>query len=117
VDVLLVGFGGALGALARFFLGRLLAHVGGHHRGLPLATFAINLTGAAALGALHGLGVAGDARLLLADGFLGAYTTWSTLLNEGIGRKWRAIYLVGTLALGVGAYLGVRLACGGAAPY
>lgn len=116
MDLLLIGLGGSLGALARFFLGRLLAHVRGHHRGLPVATFAINLTGAAALGALHGLGVAGDARLLLADGFLGAYTTWSTFLNEGIGRRWRAIYLVGTLALGVGAYLVARLACGAASP-
>ncbi len=116
MDLLLVGLGGSLGALARFFLGRLLAHVGGHHRGLPVATFAINLTGAAALGALHGLGTAGDARLLLADGFLGAYTTWSTFLNEGIGRKWRAAYLVGTLALGVGAYLAARFAFGAATP-
>jgi CrcB protein len=109
MEMLLVGLGGSLGALARFFVGRLVAHRPSHHRGLPLATFLINLTGAAALGVVNGLGASGDARLLLADGFLGAYTTYSTFLSEGIGKRWRPIYLVGTLTLGVCGYAAARI--------
>ena len=108
-EALLVASGGALGALARFATGRLLGHRGGRHRGLPLATFLVNLAGAAALGALNGAGLAGDPRRLLVDGFLGAFTTWSTFLNEGVGTRWRPLYLTGTLALGVAGYAAGRL--------
>ncbi len=105
---LLVGLGGALGALARFGIGRWVAHRHGRHR-FPVGTFLVNLTGAAALGVLHGLGAAGDAALLLADGFLGAYTTYSTFLSEGVGTRWRPLYLIGTLALGAAGYVAARL--------
>lgn len=109
MEMWLVGLGGSLGALARFFFGRFVAHRHGRHRGLPLATFLINLTGAAALGVVNGLGVSGDARLLLADGFLGAYTTYSTFLSEGVGKRWRPLYLVGTLGLGIAGYAAGRI--------
>ena len=109
METLLVGLGGSLGALSRFWVGRWTAHRGGHHRGLPLATFLINLSGAAALGVLNGFGLEGDFRRLLADGFLGAYTTYSTFLCEGVGKRWRPLYLVGTLALGVAGYVAGKL--------
>jgi CrcB protein len=71
---------GALGAYARFAVG---AWVTARRSGaFPAGTFAVNLTGAFALGLLTGLSVTGDALLVLGTGLLGAYTTFSTWMVE-----------------------------------
>jgi fluoride exporter len=75
-----VGLLGGLGALLRFFLdGLIAARVG---RDFPLGTFVINVTGAAILGLLVGLGFAGNALLLAGTATLGSYTTFSTWMLE-----------------------------------
>lgn len=81
--VLLVGCGGILGALARYgltlFIGRLNPGV------FPWATFVINISGAFALGVIGTLAARATGnqleplRLFAGVGFLGAYTTFSTL--------------------------------------
>ncbi len=81
----LVALGGSAGAAARYGVG--LA-VGAH--AWPWATTVVNLSGALALGLLTGaLAAAGGAtpalrrvRLLVGTGFLGAFTTYSTLSLE-----------------------------------
>jgi fluoride exporter len=75
-----VGLLGALGAWARFAASEWLAAV--VPGAFPLGTFAVNVTGGAALGLLTGLDVGADAALLLGTGFLGAYTTFSTWMVE-----------------------------------
>ena len=92
---LLVGLGGALGAWARWAVsGAITARWGG---GFPLGTFLVNATGCFLLGFFLTLvaarsGEGADARALVATGFLGAYTTFSTfsfetvtLLRDGAG--------------------------------
>lgn len=74
-----VGVLGGMGALLRFLLDGLVARVG---PGFPLGTFVINLTGAAILGALVGLGFSGDRLLLAGTATLGSYTTFSTWMFE-----------------------------------
>jgi CrcB protein len=75
-----IGALGAAGAYARFAVG---AAVTARWPGpFPLGTFAVNLTGGFALGVLTGLGVTGDALLILGTGFLGGYTTFSTWMVE-----------------------------------
>jgi CrcB protein len=75
----LVLIGGA-GAVARF---RLDAEVSRRRNGeFPLGTFAINVGGAFALGALTGAGVTGDWLLVVGTGFLGSFTTFSTWMFE-----------------------------------
>ena len=75
-----IGIVGGLGAIARLLLdGSVSARVG---RGFPWGTFAVNLTGAFALGVLAGAAVSGDALRLVGTGFLGAYTTFSTWMLE-----------------------------------
>jgi CrcB protein len=75
-----VGLLGGAGAIARFLLdGTVAARVAGS---FPFGTLAVNLTGALALGVLHGAGVGGDAFRLIGTGLLGAYTTFSTWTLE-----------------------------------
>ena len=99
--------GGALGALARWALELAILPVGG----FPLATFLINITGAFALGVvgvllLERLPPTRYLRPLLGIGFLGAYTTFSTMAMEGVrlldqGRLGLAVgYWVATLLVG-----------------
>jgi fluoride exporter len=81
--ILLVACGGAVGTVARYGVGLAVPAPGGW----PLATLLINLGGAFILGLLlealrrRGADVGGrrSVRLLMGAGFLGAFTTYSTL--------------------------------------
>jgi CrcB protein len=89
MDVLLIGVGGFFGAIARYLVDGWVsgsAKVGA----FPLGTFVINLSGAFGLGLLFALALekaAIDPRIRgpVMIGFLGAYTTFSTLMLE----SWR----------------------------
>jgi len=105
---------GGAGAVGRFlFDGAVTASVG---RAFPYGTLAVNLTGALALGLLHGAGVGTDALRLAGTGLLGAYTTFSTWTFEShrLGEDGRFRYgaanLIVSLVLGVAfAWLGDRI--------
>jgi CrcB protein len=106
--LLLLGLAGGLGAATRFAFAEWATKR--WWPTFPLATLLINVTGAFALGALTTAGGAsGEARLLLGTGFLGGYTTFSTLSYDSHSLfrsgQTRAAWLntVGSLALGVGA--------------
>lgn len=75
-----VGLLGGVGALLRFFIDGLVAARAG--RDFPLGTFVVNLTGAAILGLLVGLGLTGDRLVLAGTATLGSYTTFSTWMLE-----------------------------------
>lgn len=114
MDLLLVGIGGALGSIARFKLGKLIAEK--TETTFPAGTLIINVTGALLLGYVCSAGIGRDTYLLLADGFLGAYTTFSTFMYEGFNlfqenEKLNALtYIVGSLILGlIGYVLGFAL--------
>lgn len=119
--LLLVVVGGAFGALARYGLGLALPAPGGW----PLPTLLINLFGPLALGALlEGLSRRGpDAgslrilRLLLGTGFMGAFTTYSTLAMDAVhlfdsGRSLAAFAYLGASLFGgvLAAVAGIWLA-------
>jgi CrcB protein len=76
--------GGAIGALARVWIGR---HFAGSANSWPWATFAINVSGSFALGYFavrlqERLPQSTYRRPLLGTGFCGAYTTFSTMQVE-----------------------------------
>jgi CrcB protein len=109
-----VGLLGGTGAIARFLLDGAVASRAAS--AFPLGTLAVNLTGALALGVLHGAGVSGDALRLAGTGLLGAYTTFSTWMLESQrlsedGRLRLALAnVVVSLALGLACvWLGDRL--------
>ncbi|KII27085.1 hypothetical protein M707_23975 [Arthrobacter sp. AK-YN10] len=121
--VLIVIIGGVFGTLARYGLSILLPSPGGW----PLPTLCINLAGALLLGVLlEGLARRGpDAgrlrviRLLVGTGFMGAFTTYSTLALEtntllAAGRATDAVIYLGTsLIVGAAATVaGIRVAAG-----
>ncbi|MFE4197423.1 fluoride efflux transporter FluC [Paenarthrobacter sp. NPDC056912] len=109
----IVAAGGVFGALARYGLGLAIPAPGSW----PLPTLLINLSGAMALGALlEGLSRRGpDAggrrllRLALGTGFLGAYTTYSTLALDAVH------LLLAGAGTAAAAYLGASLLGGAAA--
>jgi CrcB protein len=121
--VLVVISGGVFGALARYGLSTVLPSPGGW----PLPTLIINLTGALLLGVLlealvrrgPDAGRLRMIRLLAGTGFMGAFTTYSTLALEtntllGAGRSTDAlVYVAATLIGGaVATVAGIRAAAG-----
>lgn len=109
MDLVLVGIGGALGSLARFKLGKVISEKS--KTTFPIGTFIINITGAILLGVVSSLDVSNNMYLLLGDGFLGAYTTFSTFMYEGVNlfqenEKMNAFaYVLGSLLLGLIGYV------------
>ena len=84
---LLVMAGGAIGAAARYHLGRLIFHLGGI--GFPYGTLVANVSGGFFMGLLAGLLARSSVidepwRLLLGVGLLGGFTTFSTFSLEVI---------------------------------
>ena len=122
INTLWVGLGGFLGANARYWLGGWIAERFGTQ--FPWGTFVINVTGSFILGLFATLITqriiaAPHWRLLVAIGFVGAYTTFSTFEYETLtlaesGSMLRAIANVvfSVLAGFFAVWLGVKLARG-----
>lgn len=100
-SVLLVGLGGAVGSILRYWVGVVLAG----KSGFPLATFLVNLVGSMLIVVVHqkvGSGVwAPELRLLLATGVLGGFTTYSTFNYELLQSLSRGAYGAAALQLGL----------------
>ncbi len=103
-----VGLGGLLGAIARYEIGRQIAKR--MDPGFPVATLLVNITGAILLGLVTGFDTGGKVYLLIGDGFLGAFTTFSTFMYEGFHlikgtRKLNAaVYIGGSIVVGIAGY-------------
>jgi CrcB protein len=126
-QIALVAVGGAVGSLLRWGVGAAAGRLLG--TAFPWGTFAINISGCLFLGwfatllsdrllPTEGLWLRpDDLRLMIAVGFTGAYTTFSTfeyetqgLLRDGDG-LWGMTYLFGSVFLGlVAVRLGIFLA-------
>ena len=120
-----VGTGAAVGAWLRWGLGALLNPV---FPTLPLGTLAANLLGGFLMGiAMAVLGhyeaVAPEVRLLVATGFLGGLTTFSTFSAEaatlvargelGWSAALVAVHVVGSVALTLAGIAAAHLVLGG----
>jgi CrcB protein len=117
---LVIGTGGFVGANTRYIVGGWVQQKWG--TSFPYGTFVINVSGSFILGLFGTLAIryAWDDywRFLIAIGFVGAYSTFSTfeyetiqLIAEGGRYKAAAINLVGSVVVGfIAAYLGVVFA-------
>ena len=105
--------GGAVGAGLRYALGAWMQMITGPS--FPWSTFLINVTGSFLIGIVIRLNLEGslspEARLFLAVGVLGGYTTFSTFSYETLtlvqqGEWLKALfYVVGSVVLGFAAVL------------
>jgi fluoride exporter len=117
---LIVAFGGALGAMSRYGVALIVATF--WKRDFPLATLLINVTGSFILGFFSTFAAERSSfdpmwRLLVATGFVGAYTTFSTFeyetqrLTESGAVAWAAVNVITSVVAGFAAvYLGVSVA-------
>jgi CrcB protein len=109
VEPVLVGLGGALGAVGRYLVGRAL-----DDWRFPLPTLGVNVLGSFLLGLLVAAGVGDRALALAGVGFCGAFTTFATFSVDAVrlgeqSRLWAVAYAAGTL---LGCLLAVALAAG-----
>ena len=117
-----IGGAGALGALARYLLGRFIAERVGSQ--FPLGTLLINVSGAFVIGLLFALSehkmIPSALQVVLTTGFLGGYTTCSTMSWEGVqlvrggSTRLSLLYfggniMFGLLAVTLGLLIGGRL--------
>jgi len=122
-QLLYVALGGAFGAVGRYLVSGWIQDLSGSF--FPWGTVAVNSLGSYLLGFVLQAGISGgmssEYRLLLAVGFLGAFTTFSTFAYEALellrtGQDWQmllyiAINLIAGLtlvALGMASYTALR---------
>ncbi|GCE28165.1 putative fluoride ion transporter CrcB [Dictyobacter alpinus] len=86
MQVILIGLAGALGAVARYMLGHFMTHLLGSN--FPYGTLIINVSGSFFIGLVFALTthhlLSPGLQLILATGFLGGYTTFSTMSWESV---------------------------------
>lgn len=107
--ILLVGTGGFAGSVLRYVLSLWLNPL--HAAGFPWGTFLVNIAGSFLIGWVMGWSFRGalgpDARLLLATGVCGGFTTFSSFSYEAWallqnGEPWTAaFYAGGSMLLGL----------------
>lgn len=110
-DCLIVAFGGAIGAVCRFLIGKLPV---GSNEGFPIKTFLINIIGCFIIGlaaalALKQLSESPKLVMFLKVGICGGFTTFSSFALETSGLIEKgsyftaASYVVLSVTLGVAA--------------
>jgi len=113
---LLVGLGGALGSVARFWVGSAMA--GRFGTRFPYGTFVINITACLIIGfSLEYLGrhveLTPAWRYLIPIGFVGAYSTFSTFEWEIFSNLQLGAFLIGALYLCLSIVVGLVAVWGG----
>ncbi|WP_117879428.1 fluoride efflux transporter CrcB [Aureibaculum luteum] len=117
-QLILVFIGGGFGSVARFLVAK---YFNSASSGIPYGTFLANVLGSLLIGLILGLAAKNDTltqnqTLLLATGFCGGFTTFSTFayenhvfLKAGDFASF-FVYAIGSVALGFGAvFLGMYL--------
>ena len=122
---LLVALGGALGSVARYGAGVLVGKAWGST--FPLGTMLINIAGSLAMGLFIGYlarttpSWQADARLFVAVGVFGGFTTFSSFSLDAIAMLERGelaqtgAYVIGSVLIGLAALYGGLVLMRGAA--
>ena len=115
-NIILVAIGGALGSIIRYLLSKIVQET--TLSSFPFGTMTVNLLGCLVLGIIYGMTsdltiLSREVRLLLAVGFCGGLTTFSTFMNENLSLlrfgnfAHVALYTGGSVVIGLLAvYLG-----------
>ena len=86
-NFLLVGFGGFIGSIARYFVSKLNLSIDFY--AIPIGTLTVNIVGSYIIGFLTGISekstiISTELRLLLMVGICGGFTTFSSFTNENL---------------------------------
>jgi len=84
-SIIIVGFGGFIGTVARFLVSRYFQE--NVDSVFALSTFVVNILGSLIIGIIYGISEKGDflsseVRLFLTVGICGGFTTFSTFTND-----------------------------------
>ncbi|QFY60196.1 fluoride efflux transporter CrcB [Rhizobium grahamii] len=111
-QALLVALGGALGSVARYYVGQWALRLAGP--AFPWGTLTVNVVGCFVIGVLSELigrrfGGSLELRMLLMTGFLGGLTTFSTFSLDSLALFERGaivegtVYMIASVGLSMGA--------------
>ncbi len=108
-QILLVGAGGFIGSIARFFVSRIDIHY--YFFSVPVGTLIVNVLGSLVIGFLVGISEKGtvltaDMRLLLMVGLCGGFTTFSTFTSENLALMHSGQYVSVIIYTGLSIFLG-----------
>lgn len=86
-NILLIGIGGFIGSIARYFVSMLNLSV--NFLSIPVGTLLVNVTGSLVIGFLTGIAekstiLTAEWRLFLMVGLCGGFTTFSSFANENL---------------------------------
>lgn len=113
-NILLIGIGGFIGSVARYFLSRINLTIDFYS--IPLGTLSVNILGSFVIGLLAGISdkstiLTQDMRLLLMVGLCGGFTTFSSFTSENL------VLMHNGQFLSVFIYTGLSILLGFAAVY
>jgi CrcB protein len=86
-QILLIGLGGFIGTIGRFFVSKL--NIYWHFLAIPMGTLTVNVVGSFIIGFIVGISqksaiLTPDMRLFLMVGVCGGFTTFSSFTNENL---------------------------------
>lgn len=106
-NFLLISIGGFFGAICRYTISKFTQVR--YKTGFPFGTIIVNLLGSFLLGLIYGIQINGQINALLGIGFMGAFTTFSTLKLESEqlrkANKYQVMYQYLFLSYGLGLVL------------
>jgi len=107
-EILLIGFGGFIGSVARYFVSKLNLTI--DFFSIPLGTLIVNILGSLLLGFLTGIVVKSpiltvEWRLFLMVGICGGFTTFSTFTSENMMLLHNGQFLSAALYIGLSLLL------------
>ena len=118
-NILLIGLGGGIGSIARYFCQKWIAENTQHP--FPWGTFVVNIAGCFLIGIIYTIAerttvLAPQIRLLLITGFCGGFTTFSTFAFENMSllrngdMTYMLLYTLASVVLGIAAvFAGIGL--------
>lgn len=111
IKILIIGSGGFLGAILRYFMSGYAQRLSGSYS-FPVGTLAVNLIGCFIIGVVskmaEDLGLFSiETRMFLTIGFLGAFTTYSTFGYETLNLLRDNEWLYAFTYVGLHLFLGI----------
>lgn len=108
-EFLLIGFGGFIGSIARYYVSKINLII--DFFSIPLGTLVVNVAGSLVLGFLTGLAERStlmnvELRLFLMIGLCGGFTTFSTFTGENLMLMRNGQFTAVILYTGISIFLG-----------